>query len=242
MRRSCSQSGFTLIELLVVISIIALLIAILLPALGAARDAARTIQCAANLKQIALAAHLYGNDYDGAIVQAGHVDSPEVYYWPDDLWTYLNMPSTPHSGWLRMNQRPWEGTVLFCPSFGARVAAPTPYSMTVHFQPDNAAFTPGEPPRYTRFDDLKKQSETSMFADGVTQTKLFMSTFAMLSGTQPLYANASKLGLPEHDPRHAAGSVANVAYVDGHVVTEQIADLPVSGSPSEYNKTFWSGE
>ena len=54
--------GFTLIELLVVISIIALLVAILLPALGAARDQARLIKCANNLKQIATASHAYAAD------------------------------------------------------------------------------------------------------------------------------------------------------------------------------------
>ncbi|MDC0934947.1 DUF1559 domain-containing protein [Pirellulales bacterium] len=73
MARCRSQKGFTLVELLVVIAIIGILVALLLPAIQAAREAARRASCTNNLRQIGIGIHLF-HDAEKKLPQSSQVN------------------------------------------------------------------------------------------------------------------------------------------------------------------------
>ncbi|APW61129.1 DUF1559 domain-containing protein [Paludisphaera borealis] len=99
--------GFTLIELLVVIAIIGLLIALLLPAVQSAREAARRAQCSNNLKQIALAMHLYHETLN--VLPPGYftVDGPPNVGEIGNGWAWGSMILD------RLEQRPLYNSINF---------------------------------------------------------------------------------------------------------------------------------
>jgi prepilin-type N-terminal cleavage/methylation domain-containing protein/prepilin-type processing-associated H-X9-DG protein len=122
--------GFTLVELLVVITIIGILIALLLPAVQAAREAARRMQCQNNLKQIALALHNYESSY-GVLPPGGLALSSGGSYgtsWWVRILPYVEADNVAarydysQGGWLGSNPsaatllRDQQFPFMYCPS------------------------------------------------------------------------------------------------------------------------------
>lgn len=75
-RRRPLPSGFTLVELLVVITIIGILVSLLLPAMQAARESSRALQCSNNLKQWGIAMNSYQSSY--GVFPAGLLHGPQA--------------------------------------------------------------------------------------------------------------------------------------------------------------------
>jgi prepilin-type N-terminal cleavage/methylation domain-containing protein len=135
------KGGFTLIELLVVIAIIAILAAMLLPALAAAKERAKRIQCVNNLKQLYLGCTIYASDSDdmfptwgatGSAHPLNVIDLSNYIRWtlnagnnglsgqhiPMDANTFKAQGDTCENlGYLYPAKLAGDGRLFFCPSY-----------------------------------------------------------------------------------------------------------------------------
>lgn len=216
------RTAFTLIELLVVISIIALLIAILLPALGAAREAARALSCSSNLRQYGIAARAYTTEHNGTMISARPGDD----WWPEVLTDYMDQsreqtmlcPSEPEAEPRNLQQL---GYGINYMTWGLAAQIPTrPQAINIdevlaRYNPTtNIVFTESVPLAYGPVN-----SDHCMIVEANPSTDA-VAVFPEENGFYPVHA------------RHA--DTANAVMFDGHVERlkqEQVEDVEKYWSP-----------
>ncbi|MFH1717687.1 MAG: prepilin-type N-terminal cleavage/methylation domain-containing protein [Planctomycetota bacterium] len=179
------RAGFTLVELLVVIAILALLIAILLPALNQARHQARRTACAANLRQVGVAIHLYAEDFGDTIPfgPAGRpVTGSNFYTVTGNVTSLLSLEDGDPVGLglLLKDYLAHQPMVLFCPGADqqseareelARVGQAQAQS-DFYYRHASVAMLTGKPKAFhTRLSDLGRNSKGQPIAALVTDVQ-----------------------------------------------------------------------
>jgi prepilin-type processing-associated H-X9-DG protein len=226
--------------LLVVIGIIAVLIALLLPALTAAREAAKATQCASNLRQLATAAIGYAQEHRGYFPPAHYHYSVgpsalvNMHRWHgtrEALDQPFNFEGSPLRKWLAAG-------IKACPSFepaqegfeagaggygysnnfiGSRIAA------------DNFTFAPESINTPMKQTMIRRSAEKVMFADVAFANPLVIEYSFVEAPRSPWGSNTPSIHF-----RHGRKRRAYVAWVDGHVDAREFEWTIPIGDPANY--------
>lgn len=247
--------GFTLIELLVVIAIIAILAAMLMPALSKAREAGRGAVCLSNLRQLAQATFVYGNDHNDAIIPAKYAHRGGCRTWFCDLSPYVGMDKkfAPFVG-NGINQSNFKGlidnpgSIYVCPTllsiennFFDTLAAANVYrtygigthlaSLEIH---QNQPYAPSP-----RFSIIRLPSHAALLADHRGAATGHPGDFAFWhAGSQ-----INPLGYPDHWNYYPHSGMRNIGYVDGHVAghTFPVPFAHPATTPNSDSSRFYFG-
>jgi prepilin-type N-terminal cleavage/methylation domain-containing protein/prepilin-type processing-associated H-X9-DG protein len=158
------RSGFTLVELLVVIAIIGILVALLLPAVQAAREAARRMSCSNNLKQLTLAAHNYHDTYKAFPAGLGGTNGHPVASNFGQLGPFVGLaPFFEQTALYEQITREQPGRNQSTGAIGSTVYPPFGPAPWIEADVDSAN---GYPPWHTRLETLQCPSGSSSRSSG----------------------------------------------------------------------------
>ena len=243
-RAAARHIGFTLVELLVVIAIIGVLVALLLPAVQAAREAARRTQCSSSLRQNILAVQMYNDAYQvlppanlpTATVGGQSVQITwfaQVNYTTNDVATDIGLIAP----FIEKSK-----AVLKCPSSHPKIEklyknATGGYGYNMNLGQVDFSNWPNVKMVVMRLVNFPSTSRTIVLSDAA-RIALPWSGDPVLRFTENFYI------LGPQDPSTApfthfrhGGGVANVAYLDGHVEprTEEFVASPANWDQAANN-------
>jgi prepilin-type N-terminal cleavage/methylation domain-containing protein/prepilin-type processing-associated H-X9-DG protein len=211
-----SSAQFTLIELLVVIAIIAILAAMLLPALSAARGAAKSSSCLSNLKQIGVAQRMYTDDNNDVICPAYDKAAGGLLWCHEErVGKYVMV-----QGRLADSNRPFT-----CPAESVPAFTGTPNFTYGHYA-QNHMLSGGKnaSPDWSRKSGaVADPSKAILNADNVSTTTFRLDYTAYVAwrhGGKADYAPDKFIGYGETGP-----GCANFLYLDGHAENRQLSSF-----------------
>ena len=239
------RKGFTLVELLVVIGVIALLIAILLPALNRAREQAKQVKCASNLRQMGEAMTMYINDwtYYPGCYASDNSGGSQFACWPPRLRLYLGginevfyCPS--QELWSRWHANQAGGATLADEGYGYKFGEQLLYTTAIPFSYGyndwGCTHAQGVAPSVMRGlggDQWAITLNGIRYANGRRQLKAsrVQAPAEMIAIADNHPKGSEDYNLDPTDPTEYPGNVhhggANVLWCDGHVDWWNQADI-----------------